>query len=140
VGNAFPLEKLDQLTKMESQSAYSQSEVRKNPLVVVFWASWCPYCRRQLPELNALYKTNIGHLNVVGVNQDDDFFTPANDAGALAFPQLYDTRGAFAEQIGAKGLPHIYVVGRGAKVLRIIRGYDPSNIQKIAETFRNEGH
>jgi thiol-disulfide isomerase/thioredoxin len=30
------------------------------PVLVVFWATWCPICRRELPKLQKLYDANKG--------------------------------------------------------------------------------
>ena len=42
-----------------------------HPLVVDFWATWCPPCRKEVPELNAIYKKYRSRgLVVVGVSVD----------------------------------------------------------------------
>ncbi len=44
---------------------------RGHLLVVDFWATWCPPCRKEVPELNAIYKKYRARgLVVVGVSVD----------------------------------------------------------------------
>jgi len=44
---------------------------RGHPLIVDFWATWCPPCRKEVPELNAIYKKYRARgLVVLGVSVD----------------------------------------------------------------------
>lgn len=38
--------------------------------VVLFWASWCPHCMRELPKLNELYQSMQGKLGVYAISID----------------------------------------------------------------------
>jgi thiol-disulfide isomerase/thioredoxin len=51
--------------------AVKLSKWHGHPVVMDFWATWCPPCRKEVPELNALYKKyrNRG-LVVLGVSVD----------------------------------------------------------------------
>ena len=37
-------------------------------IIVNFWATWCPPCRAELPELNRFYKHNEKNVLIIGVN------------------------------------------------------------------------
>ena len=41
-------------------------------VLVNFWATWCPPCREEIPELLELKKEYKGQLQVVGISEDDD--------------------------------------------------------------------
>ncbi len=44
---------------------------RGRPLIIDFWATWCPPCRKEVPELNAIYKKYRARgLVVLGVSVD----------------------------------------------------------------------
>lgn len=46
---------------------FSLSEFRgKKPVVVDFWASWCPNCRRDMPNLNRFYEKYKDKIEVIG--------------------------------------------------------------------------
>src|SRR6185437_15066936 len=41
-------------------------------VLLSFWATWCPPCRLEIPELIELQKRYKGQLQVIGVSMDDD--------------------------------------------------------------------
>jgi thiol-disulfide isomerase/thioredoxin len=54
------------------KGAVRLSTFRGHPVVVSFWASWCPPCRREMPDLAALYEANHpGGLEVLAVNEEN---------------------------------------------------------------------
>lgn len=45
-------------------------------VLVVFWATWCPTCRKELPELQALYEKHRDRgLEILALSIDADGFT-----------------------------------------------------------------
>jgi thiol-disulfide isomerase/thioredoxin len=48
------------------------SKWKGHPLIVDFWATWCPPCRKEIPELNAVYKKYRSQgLVVLGLSVDE---------------------------------------------------------------------
>ena len=87
-----------------------------------FWASWCPPCADEAPDLNAL-SARYGGLGVrfVGV----DFNDAVDEARAFArrhdvrYPLVHDTRGV-RQAFGVSAPPETYVLdGSGRAVVRI---------------------
>lgn len=86
--------------------------VGKTPLVVSFWASWCPPCRREAPLLEAAWQRYRGRVQFVGVNFQDQ------EAEALkfieefsqSFPSGADPRGEAGVAFEVVGMPTTYFV------------------------------
>src|SRR3989344_9646414 len=38
------------------------------PVVLDFWASWCPNCQRDMPKLNEMYEKYKDDIEVIGIN------------------------------------------------------------------------
>lgn len=58
-------------------------EFRGKPVIVVFWASWCGYCKREIPQIVNLQEEYGTGFHVVGVNMDRE-----KELGAAACKQL----------------------------------------------------
>lgn len=65
----------------------AMSAFRGKPLVVNFWARWCPPCRAEIPELNAFRAAHGGRIEVLGIGIEHD--TAAVKAFARDFPIAY---------------------------------------------------
>ena len=80
------------------------------PVIINFWASWCPPCVEEAPELAQLHDAYEDQAHVIGVNVQDSetnglSFERAND---IPFPSWYDPAGEIAADFGAigpQGLP-----------------------------------
>ena len=99
-------------------------------VVVNFWATWCPPCRREMHSLNTLYlkmkEKNVVVLTVNVGEEDDAVYAFINSVKpALSFPVLFDTDSKAMEYWGAIGLPSTYIVNkRGKIVYKAVGGRD----------------
>jgi peroxiredoxin len=91
------------------------SDLQGKPVLLNFWASWCPPCRQEMPEIVAAYERHKAEgLIVLGVNlqeADSRVAKFANEFG-MTFPIVIDRDGDVGQswRIGGafKGLPSSY--------------------------------
>jgi thiol-disulfide isomerase/thioredoxin len=101
----------------------------KGRLVLVnFWATWCPPCRREMPSMERLYQRFKDRgLTVLAVDVGEDADTIFAFTGQLdpapTFPLLLDLDSKAAGDWGVKGLPTSFVVDpEGRVIMRAVGG------------------
>lgn len=105
--------------------------IGKKPVLLEFWATWCPLCKALLPRMDAAhakYGTQMDFIAIgVGINQ-----TPASIKRHLAehpmpLKVLYDGNGAAVRAFDAPATSYIVVLDAKGKVVYTGQG-DEQNI------------
>lgn len=116
------------------------SDLQGQVVIVNFWATWCPPCRREMPSLERLRQQlesrGLAFLAVdVGEDEDTVFAFTGQLEPAPEFPILLDTEASAVKQWSVKGLPTTYIVNRaGDVVYRAVGGREfdsPAVIKSI---------
>ncbi len=132
---APPLRLMD-LDEVEQDLA----DLRGRLVLVNFWATWCPPCRREMPSMERLHQALKDQgLTVLAVDVGEDLDTIFAFTGQLepapTFPLLADLDGSTAEAWGVLGLPTSFVVDpEGQIVMRAVGGTefdDPALIEAL---------
>lgn len=117
-------------------NSHTLSQLRGQPVIVNFWATWCAPCRIEMPELQATFEAYQDEgLVILAVDQEESpdavksFFV---DELGLTFTPLLDTQGEIAQLYGVVNFPttlfinqegHITALHRGPMVKSQIDGY-----------------
>ena len=128
------------LPDMDGES-HALSDFRGKVVMLNFWATWCPPCRREMPSMQRLYeKFNERGLVVVAVNQFEDPDLVFEFTGRLSleptFPILFDRESRVSEQFKVKGLPTTYLLDKQGKIrYRAIGGreFDHPEVEALIE-------
>lgn len=127
----------DQYGKKHSLKEYKGKVVFLN-----FWASWCPPCNHELPDVEALYKEmgyNKKDVVVLGVVNPSDGVSPSAEQidatemkkfiakKGLTFPVLFDVSGIYMSYFMIDAFPTTYIIGKDGKVVKKIQGMIPKD-------------
>jgi len=101
---------------------HSLSDYRGKWVLVNYWATWCPPCREELPELEILHSQSEGKTVVLGVNMEDIDLKPLRafvDDQFLSFPILLAGSQPKESQLVGQipGMPTSYLISPEGEVV-----------------------
>jgi peroxiredoxin len=109
-----------------SGNAVKLSDLRGKVVWVNFWATWCVPCKRELPDIQAVYdeKHDAG-LEVLEVNYQEDVESARSffDARGIRLPMLLDASGSVYEQYRLQGLPDSFFIDREGNLAAVQFGF-----------------
>lgn len=128
------------LTDMDEVS-HRLADYRGKVVLVNFWATWCPPCRREMPSLERVYqKLKDRPFMVLAINQwetVDHVFSYMGDLNVFPeFPILFDSQSEVSENFGVRGLPTSLIVDtEGRIVYRAVGGreFDHPEVLQLIE-------
>jgi cytochrome c biogenesis protein CcmG, thiol:disulfide interchange protein DsbE len=104
--------------------AFALSALRGKPVVLNFWATWCPPCRAELPELQEASRRYAGQLDIIGVNQAEpaEGVTAFAEQFGLTFPIPLDINADASRRYAVRSLPTTFFVDRAGVIRHIQSG------------------
>lgn len=105
----------------------SLADLQGAPVILNFWASWCPPCRAEMPAFQQVFEEYSGSdLTIVAINssfQDSlsDVSGFVND-NILTFPILLDKTGSVSKSYNLHSLPTTFFINNQGLIQKIIIG------------------
>jgi thiol-disulfide isomerase/thioredoxin len=96
--------------------------LKGKPVLVNFWATWCPPCRAEMPDLDEVARANAGSgLQVVAVNlrEESDVVGGYLTTIGVGLDSVLDRSGNVFRQYRITGLPTTVAIGRDGLVREI---------------------
>ncbi len=117
----------------------SLTDYRGKPVVINFWATWCPSCVAEMPYLQQMYNQQSSKgLTFFAVNIQEnpakvrDFFSKY----ALSLPVLFDFTGNTSSKYGVSSIPSTFFIDGNGVIIRKVVGAFP-NVKAIETELRS---
>jgi cytochrome c biogenesis protein CcmG/thiol:disulfide interchange protein DsbE len=104
---------------------------RQRPAILLFWATWCPYCKALMPYLQKVYDAaGKDKLDVYAIDIKDDGDPVAELRERKQTFTLVRDGDAIADQYGVKGTPGLLLVNaKGDIVYKRTGGDAPEKVE-----------
>jgi thiol-disulfide isomerase/thioredoxin len=99
--------------------AISSADLHDKVVIVNFWATWCPPCRAEIPDLIALQNKYKDHLQIIGISDDDDPPETVKKwavAHNINYPIVMNTPELRKTFTGVTALPTSFIVDRQSRI------------------------
>jgi len=122
-------------------------DYRGKVIMLNFWATWCPPCRREIPSMESIYQDlgNKGFV-VLGINEfetPDHVFAYMGQLSVFPnFPILFDLDSKVSQLYGVKGLPTTLLINKQGQVVYRAAGgrdFDHPEVRAIVGELLSEG-
>lgn len=106
---------------IDGKPVWLSSQYGKGPVLIEFWATWCPNCKALEPQIAAAARKYGGKIALVGVavgvNQSAALVKAYSTKHALPLTVLYDKDGEAADKFDVPATSHIVILNRDGRVV-----------------------
>lgn len=87
------------------------SDLKGKKVMLNFWATWCPPCKAEMPEMEKFYKQKDKNLTLLAVNIDPQLDVKGFvNKNGITFPILLDTNDKVNETYQILSIPTTYFI------------------------------
>jgi len=97
----------------------SLSDFRGKTVLLNFWATWCPPCRSEMPDMEKVYRERLDKDVVILAVDVQEAAVPVQafvDRFGITFPILMDVSGDIAKLYGVQSLPTSYFIDKQGRI------------------------
>ncbi len=99
---------------------FSLSDFKSKPIILFFWTTWCPYCRKELKQLNTMQAQFLRDgVELVAINVEEPVDKVQKFIGSylFSFRVLLDTDGKVAGAYGILGVPTYNLINKEGRIV-----------------------
>jgi thiol-disulfide isomerase/thioredoxin len=126
------------LPALKGSGTVSYDQFRSKPLVLNFFASWCPNCIAEMPGFQQVHEQLASKVAFLGVSQSDSksgSIDLAKETG-VHYPLGIDANGAFFRATGSTGMPTTIFILPGGQIAFIqVGALDAGSLRQAIEQY-----
>ena len=91
----------------------------RKPVLLVFWATWCPHCNEAVPAINEIQSRLSGRLQILAIDfmESGEKVKAFMKAKNVSYPVLLDRNGKVARQYRVLGIPTYVVLDKKGEIV-----------------------
>jgi thiol-disulfide isomerase/thioredoxin len=101
--------------------SYKLSDFKGKVIFLNFWATWCPPCRKELPDIQNLYKKykdNKGFVILaVSLKENPVRIKLFKEKNNYEIPFFYDEIGLLGQTYGVMAIPTTFIIDKNFKII-----------------------
>lgn len=104
---------------------WSLSDLKGHPVIINFWATWCPPCIEEMPSIERAWnivKDEGIQIMAISYGEDQDLVEAFKARYPMSFPVIADTTGNVVRQWPVQGLPTTVVLNSAGEIVYKVVG------------------
>ena len=116
------------IDREDNEIHFSDRLTEGRPIVLNFWASWCPPCRAGMPNFDRGYQEFGEEVTFMMVNLTDgrretkEIAIEYIEGEGYTFPIYFDTEASASSAYGVRGIPVTFFIDRNGDVVNVVTG------------------
>jgi peroxiredoxin len=98
------------------------------PVLLVFWATWCPYCNAAVPAINEIQTRFSGRLQILAIDfmESREKVKAFMKAKGVTYLVLFDSDGEVARRYRVAGIPTYILLDKRGRIVYFDNALPPS--------------
>lgn len=120
----------------------SSDDLKGHVVLLTFFATWCPPCKKELPLIQSEIFEKISDPNfsmvVVGRKHTPEELKKFKDDNGYSFPIAADPDAKMYDLFASQYIPRNFIIGKDGTFKWISVGFEKSEFDKMLETIQSE--
>lgn len=112
------------LPNFEGEGQLTYADFEGKPLVLNFWASWCPFCIDEMPAFEEVFQRFSGDVAFLGVNVQDEreLAEQLAEQTGVTYPLALDEDGSLLREVEGRSMPTTLLISADGHVVHRFGG------------------